>query len=80
MRRESVAADVAEVEPGDAEKEALESAMATKLSELPGEDEAEFVEKDDTLKLEFPPIPPNTWKPAPEVAPEKLGTGANAKV
>ena len=53
--------------------------MATKLSDIE-EDEAESTEENDTLKLVFPPIPKNTWTPLPEVAPEKLGTGLNAKV
>lgn len=39
-----------------------------------------IVEDEDSLKLVFPPEPENTWKEEPQVTPEKLGTGANAKV
>ncbi|XP_058806534.1 radial spoke head protein 6 homolog A [Phymastichus coffea] len=72
--------DAKEAQQEVAEKEALEAALATKLSDSAGENEAGFAEEDDTLKLVFPPIPENTWLPPPKVPPEKLGTGANAKV
>ena len=62
-----------------AEKDALESALATKLSDSE-ENEAEYKEDEDVLNLVFPPLPQCTWKPPPEVPPEKIGSGANAQV
>ncbi|XP_008205900.1 radial spoke head protein 6 homolog A isoform X1 [Nasonia vitripennis] len=66
-------------EQENAEKEALESALATEVPELTAENKAGSIEN-DSLKLVFPDIPKNTWKPTPDVAPEKLGTGVNSKV
>lgn len=45
-----------------------------------GEEKEEIIEEEPGLKLVFPPMPENTWKPEPEVTSEKLGSGANAKV
>ncbi|OXU18503.1 hypothetical protein TSAR_012053, partial [Trichomalopsis sarcophagae] len=75
----SVHAEEEANEQEKAEKEALESALATEVPELTAENKAGSIEN-DSLKLVFPDIPKNTWKPTPEVAPEKFGTGVNSKV
>ncbi|KAJ8673835.1 hypothetical protein QAD02_005097 [Eretmocerus hayati] len=80
---ESVSTETREPGLDEAEKKALEKALVTNLpdSEQGDEDnEPGIVEKDTTFKLEFPPLPKSTWKPDPEVAPEKLGSGTNEKV
>ena len=37
-------------------------------------------EENKQLDLKIPPFPRNTYKPPPEVAEEKIGTGMNSKV
>ncbi|XP_023246809.1 radial spoke head protein 6 homolog A [Copidosoma floridanum] len=64
---------------GDVERsEASDSLLEAKLSDE-GVEKA-CTEDSETLKLELPPVPVNTWSPPPKVSPEKLGTGLNAKV
>lgn len=36
--------------------------------------------EEKSLKLSFPPLPVNSWKPLPEVPIEKIGSGLNKKV
>ncbi|XP_012137342.1 radial spoke head protein 4a isoform X2 [Megachile rotundata] len=43
------------------------------------EAEAEAKEEEG-LKLVFPPLPTHSWKPPPEVPPERIGSGVNTKV
>nr|XP_034177169.1 radial spoke head protein 6 homolog A [Osmia lignaria]XP_034177170.1 radial spoke head protein 6 homolog A [Osmia lignaria] len=37
-------------------------------------------EKEEGLKLVFPPLPTHSWKPPPEVPSERIGSGVNTKV
>ncbi|KAL7301341.1 hypothetical protein TKK_0006072 [Trichogramma kaykai] len=64
-----------------AENVALEQALATSLLNEAREAESiATVDDKARLQLVYPPMPKNPWQPTPEVAPEKIGTGANAKV
>lgn len=60
--------EAAETVEREAAEETEEAAGATEKKELEG------------LKLVFPPLPTHSWVPPPEVPPERIGTGANAKV
>ncbi|XP_043518544.1 radial spoke head protein 6 homolog A isoform X2 [Frieseomelitta varia] len=60
--------EAAETVERDAAEETEEAAGATEKKDQEG------------LKLVFPPLPTHSWVPPPEVPPERIGTGANAKV
>ncbi|XP_043255228.1 radial spoke head protein 6 homolog A [Colletes gigas] len=65
------AARVAEETAATAEREAAEDET---------EDAEAKEEKEEGLKLVFPPLPTHSWKPPPEVPAERIGSGVNAKV
>lgn len=67
-------------EKAKVEREAAETVEREAAEET--EEAAGATEKKDQegLKLVFPPLPTHSWVPPPEVPPERIGTGANAKV
>ncbi|XP_017766964.1 PREDICTED: radial spoke head protein 6 homolog A [Eufriesea mexicana] len=78
-RREEEQARAEEV--ARAEKEAAENVEreAAEAAEETAEG-TEEKEEHEGLKLVFPPLPTRSWLRPPEVPPERIGTGTNAKV